>query len=93
MRALYKERMQCGTTLNEKLMYFPSGSFPDLHVELPLQSSPSPAAWQRQVPTVGVSGCGDRDPQCHGHWWGWQLAGGPPEALNPLDGPHCVPSS
>lgn len=41
MRALYKERMQCGTTLNEKLMSFPSGSFPDLHVELPVQSSPA----------------------------------------------------
>lgn len=33
----------------------------------------SPAAWQRQVPTTGMSGCGDKDPQCHGHWWGWQL--------------------
>jgi len=60
MRALYRERMQHGTILNEKLMPFPNGIFPDSHVEMPLESGPSPAARQSCFQRSGVSGWGNR---------------------------------
>lgn len=40
MGSLYRERMRCGTILNEKLMRFPNGSFPDPHMELLWNTGP-----------------------------------------------------
>lgn len=44
--------MQHGTILNEKLMPFPNGSFPDSHMETPLETGPSPSTWQEPLPVV-----------------------------------------
>lgn len=33
-------------------MHFPNGSFQDSHMELPLETSPSPSTWQKQLPAV-----------------------------------------
>lgn len=44
--------MQHGAILNEKLMPFPNGSFPDSHMETPLETGPSPSTWQKLIPAV-----------------------------------------